>query len=152
MSRLLQRLNVLAIWLLSGVLASVLAARIWPLAGQFARAGATDDERAWPKTLQVYPSHGVDPVTLIRIMKDGKQVGPERYTVPHIAGDGFQNVDAVKEWLRDVSFTLKSQTSKSIVSLGDCRRVFCTSHRPRVHLCSRTVVRCPSSLVRWWVP
>jgi len=118
MSKLLQRLNVLAICLLGGALASVVVARIWPQTGLPARADGPDAEWTWPKTLQVYPSHSGDPVKLIRIMKDGKEVVPRTYTIPRITGDGFQNVDAVKEWLRDASFTLKSQTSKDIVSVG----------------------------------
>ena len=72
----------------------------------------------WPKTLQVYPSHPGDPVKLVRVMKDGKEVVPGTYRMPQVAGDRFQDVEAVKEWLRDASFILKSQTSKNIVSVG----------------------------------
>jgi hypothetical protein len=38
--------------------------------------------------------------------------------MPQIAENWFQSVDAFKEWSRDVPFTLKSQTSKNIVSVG----------------------------------
>jgi hypothetical protein len=72
----------------------------------------------WPKTLQVYPAHPGDPVKLVRIMRDGKEVVPGAYTMPQIAGDLLQDVDAVKKWLIDASFALKSQTSKMIVSVG----------------------------------
>jgi len=78
MLKALQRLNVLAIWLLGGLLASVLVARIWPEVRAFARGGGTDDEWAWPNTLQVYPSHPGDPVKLVRIMKGGTEVIQER--------------------------------------------------------------------------
>lgn len=118
MSRVLERLNVLAIFVLGGVLASVLLAQIPPGTRPSARGVAADDVGVWPKTLQVYPSHSGDPVRLVRIMKDGKEVVPGTYRMPEIAGDMFQNEDAFKEWLRDASFTFKSQTSKSIVSVG----------------------------------
>lgn len=118
MSRVLQRLNVLAIWLLGGVLASVLVARIWPTGRPLAQASAPDNKWAWPLTLQVYPAHPGDPVMLVRITKDGKEVVPGRYRMPQIVGDGFQDVDAVKEWLRDASFALKNQSSKNVVSVG----------------------------------
>lgn len=73
---------------------------------------------SWPETLQVYPSHPGDPVKLVRILKDGKELVPGTYRMPQIAGDAGQTVDAVKGWLDAASFTLKSQTSKNIVSIG----------------------------------
>ena len=119
MSKLLQRLNVLAICLLGSVLASVLAIQVWPGVRLLARSGAGDDPWAWwPKTLQVYPSHPSDPVKLVRIIKDEKELLPGVYKMPQIAGDGLQNGHAVKEWLKDASFTLRSQTARNIVSVG----------------------------------
>lgn len=118
MSTVLQRLNLLAVWLLGGVLASVLVVRAWPQARSLAGIGADDDPWAWPNTLQVYPAHAGDPVRLVKITKDGKQLVPGTYRMPKIAGEGLENGDAIMEWLRDASFTLKSQTSKSIVSVG----------------------------------
>jgi len=41
-----------------------------------------------------------------------------KYKMPQIAGDASQIVAAVKDWLSDVSFTLKSQTSKNIAALS----------------------------------
>jgi len=38
--------------------------------------------------------------------------------MPQIAGNTFENVKAVQDWLRDVSFTLKSEAAKGIVSVG----------------------------------
>ena len=38
--------------------------------------------------------------------------------MPEITGEGLRNGDALKEWLKDASFTLKSQTPKNIVSVG----------------------------------
>lgn len=118
MSRLLQHLNVLAICLLGGVLASLLVAQIRPGPRPSAKAQAVENEWVWPKTLQVYPAHPGDPVRLIRIMKDGKEVVPGTYRMPQVAGDWVQTRDAFNEWLKDASFTLKSQTSKNIVSVG----------------------------------
>jgi len=122
MSKLLERLNVLAICLLGGVLASALVAQVLPgvrpPAGSVAESEMYEREWAWPKTLQVYPSHPGDPVKLVRIMKDGKEIVPGTYRMPEIAGDDSHQVDAVKDWLKDASFTLRSQTSKNIVSVG----------------------------------
>jgi hypothetical protein len=118
MSKLLERLNVVAICLLGGVLASVLAVQVWPGVRLLAGVGTGDDPRVWPKTLQVYPAHPGDPVRLIRITKGGKEVLPGTYAMPEITGKGLRNGDALKEWLKDASFTLKSQTSKNIVSVG----------------------------------
>ena len=72
----------------------------------------------WPKTLQVYPAHPGDPVKLVRIMKAGKEVVPGTYRMPQIAGDIPQELDGVKEWLKDASFILKSQAAKNTVSVG----------------------------------
>ena len=117
MSRLLQLLNVLAVCLLSGVLAPMLVAQT--------QAGSRSPERfprpdlePWPETLQVYPAHAGDPVEVVRIMKDGNELVPGTYRMPQIAGDPGQAVDAVKGWLGAASFTLKSQSSKNIVSIG----------------------------------
>jgi hypothetical protein len=120
MSGLFHRLNMLAIWLLGGVLASVLVVRVWPAGRALARAGAPDeeDEWTWPKTLEVYPPHPGDPVKLVRITEDGNEVVPGKYRMPQIAGSVGHSLDAVKGWLSDASFTLKSQTSKNIVSVG----------------------------------
>ncbi|HEV2495870.1 MAG TPA: hypothetical protein VG204_22800 [Terriglobia bacterium] len=43
---------------------------------------------------------------------------PGTYRLPQITGDEFENVDVVKEWLKSASFTLRSQVSKNIVSVG----------------------------------
>ncbi len=118
MSKLLQHLNMLAICLLGGVLASVLLAQIRPGTLPSARAVAAEDEWVWPKTLQVYPAHPGDPLKLVKVTKAGKELLPGVYRIPEIAGDFWQNLDAVKGWLTDISFTLKSQTSKNIVSAG----------------------------------
>jgi hypothetical protein len=120
MLRLLQRLNVLAICLLGGVLASVMVAQVLPKARPLSRPGPTkdEDEWTWPTTLQVYPSHPADPVRLVRITKGGEELVPGTYRMPHIAGASSENTEAVKEWLRDVSFILKSETPKNIVSIG----------------------------------
>jgi len=118
MSRLLQHLNVIAICLLGGVLASLLLAQVRPGARPSARPDKAEVEGVWPKTLRVYPAHQGDPVKLVRIMKDGKEVVPGTYTMPQIAADAHQDAEAVKEWLRDVSFTLKSEASKTIASAG----------------------------------
>jgi len=118
MSKLIDRLSVIAIWLLGSVLASVLLARVWPGVRLLARGGAPDDEGVWPKTLGVYPSHPADPVKLVRITEDGNEVVPGRYRIPQIAGSLGQSLDAVHDWLNHASFTLRSQTSKNIVSVG----------------------------------
>ncbi|MBZ5670301.1 MAG: hypothetical protein LAO04_11295 [Acidobacteriia bacterium] len=122
MWKVLQRLNVLAICLLGGVLAAVLVAQIWPRVRALAQADPRDDEwtgqSTWPRTLQVYPAHEGDPVKLVKITKAGQELVPGKYELPQIAGDTSQNVDAAKDWLSDVSFTLKSQTPKNIVSVG----------------------------------
>jgi hypothetical protein len=118
MSGALQRLNLLALSVLAAVLGCVLAAQTWPAVAQLARVRLPENPWDWPKTLEVYPSHPGDPVKLVRIMEDGNEVVPGAYTMPEIAGDGSQTVDAVNEWLKDASFTLKSQSSKNIVSVG----------------------------------
>ncbi len=51
-------------------------------------------------------------------MKGPEEVVPGKCRMPEIAGDEDQNSDAFKDWLRDASFTLRSQTSKNIVSVG----------------------------------
>lgn len=122
MPKIMERLNLLATLFLGGVLASVVVAqdlpKTRPPAGSVAEAEMYEREWAWPKTLQVYPSHPGDPVKLVRIMKGGNEIVPGSYKMPEIAGDVFQNADAVKDWLKDASFTLSSQASKNIVSVG----------------------------------
>lgn len=118
MSSVLQRLILIATCLLSGMLTTVLMAQIRPAGRPLAKSGAQDNDWTWPLTLQVYPAHSGDPVELVRITKDGNEVVPGTYRMPQIAGDGSQDVAAVDEWLRDTSFTLKSQTLKNIVSVG----------------------------------
>jgi hypothetical protein len=124
MSRVLQRLNVLATCLLGGVLGAVLVVQIWPQVRALAQgpmsaqAAKEEAEFTWPKTLQVTPAHAGDPVELVRIAKGGEELVPGKYKLPQIAGNNFDNVKAVEEWVRDVSFTLKSHASKGVVSLG----------------------------------
>jgi len=118
MSRPLDRLNVLAIWLLGGVLAPVLLAQNQSGTRSLTRVEQEEQEWVWPAPLEVYPAHPGDPVKLVRTMKDGKELVPGTYGIPQIAGTDDEDVDAVKEWLHDASFILKSQTSKNIVSVG----------------------------------
>jgi hypothetical protein len=124
MSRILQRLNVLAICLLGGVLGAVLAVQLWPRARALAQARPTapdareEAELRWPETLTLCPAQSGDPVKLVKVTKAGLQLQPGKYELPKIAGDDFQNPRAVQQWLRDVTFTLKSDASKSIVSVG----------------------------------
>jgi hypothetical protein len=118
MSRALQRLNLLALSVLAAVLGCVLVAQTWPGVAQLARVRPPENKWDWPETLQVYPSHPGDPVKLVRIMKDGEEVVPGTYRMPEIAGDGSQAVDAVNDWLKDASFVLRSQTPKTIISVG----------------------------------
>lgn len=117
MSRLLQLLNVLAVCLLGGVFAPFLVAQTQAGSRSPERFPPEDPERR-PNTLEVYPSHAGDPAELVRIMKDGQEVVPGSYALPQIAGNIFQDTDAVKNWLNGVSFTLKSRASKTIVSVG----------------------------------
>ncbi len=119
MPRVLQRLSVLLICLLGGMLGAFLVVQIWPRGRALAQAGMTEQvakaeaEWRWPKTLQVCPAHSGDPVKLVNVTKAGEELLPGKYEIPQIAGDG---VDAVKDWLSDVTFTLKSQTSKNIAA------------------------------------
>jgi len=124
MSSILQRLNVLAICLLGTVLCGVLVIQVWPRARALAQARPTaqdakeEAEWTWPKTLQVPSAHSGDPVKLIKVTKAGLQLQPGKYQLPKIAGDTLELSDPVHQWLRDVTFTLKSEASKSIVSVG----------------------------------
>jgi hypothetical protein len=120
MSKLVDRLSVIAIWLLGAVLASVLVARIWPEVRLLARGGAPndDDEWTWPKTLQVYPSHPGDPVRLVRITKDGDEVTPGKYRIPPMEGGTFSGPNPLDDWLRDASFVVRNQSTRNIVCVG----------------------------------
>ncbi len=118
MSKVLHRLNTLAICLLGGVLGAVLVAQVWPRSRALAQAGEAYDERQWPQTLQVYPSHPADPVKLVKIMKAGEELVPGEYEMPKVAGDTIENSDASRAWAKDLSFIVESQTSKNIVSVG----------------------------------
>ncbi len=119
-SRVLQRLNALAICLLAGALASVLVAQVLPRSRPPAPPGWTkwDAEWTWPKTLQVCPSEPGDPVKLVRILKDGKEIVPGTYQMPEASGDHFLNPNPVDDWLKDMSFVVENDTSKNIVSVG----------------------------------
>jgi hypothetical protein len=118
--KVLRRLNVLAICLLGGVLASVLVAQVVPrarpIAGQ--RVPREEDEWPWPQTLRVYPSHPGDPVKLIGITKDGKEVEPGTYRIPVMADDTFGGPNPFDRWLQDVSFVVTSETPRKIVCIG----------------------------------
>lgn len=119
MSQVLGRLNVLATWLLGGVIASVLVVQAWPEVRALAGIGQDEAQWTWPKTLQVYPAYPGDPVRLVRITKNGTELVPGSYTMPQITGDDIFTVhDAVKEWAKDLSFTVKSRAAKKIVSVG----------------------------------
>jgi hypothetical protein len=121
MSKALQTLNLIAIGLLGTVLGCVLVAQTWPRDAKPGCAPEPDSrlqQAEWPKTLQVYPFHRGDPVELLRILKDGEEVVPGTYRLPAIAGDGSQTVDAVNDWLKDVSFVLRNQAPKAIISVG----------------------------------
>jgi hypothetical protein len=116
MSKLLQRLNVVAIGSLACALTAVLTVQLWPRVRLLAGFGVDDDPWAGPKTLQVCASHPGDPVRLVKITKAGKEVVPGQYRIPQIKGRSLDNGKALLEWLTDVSFTLRNQSSKSIVS------------------------------------
>jgi len=124
MSGILRRLNVLAICLLGGVLGAVLVVEVWPRARALAQVRPTaqdakeEAELRWPETLQVYPAHSGDPIKLVKVTKAGLQLQPGKYQLPKIAGDDFETPRAVQQWLGDLAFTLKSEASKSIVSVG----------------------------------
>jgi hypothetical protein len=119
MSKVLQRLNVLAICLLGGVLATVVLAQIRPGPRPSTRVDELmEKDWTWPKTLQVHPADDGDPVELVRILIDGQEAVPGAYIMPAIAGDNSHVMDAVQQWSKRVSFALKSQTTKNIVSVG----------------------------------
>ena len=118
MLKALQRLSVLAIWLLGGVLAAGLAAQISPRGRAPAQDEWSGDAWPWPQTLQVYPANPGDPVKLVRIMKDGKEVFPGTYIRPEMSEDYSSSSNPVEDWLRDASFVLKNQTWKTIVCVG----------------------------------
>lgn len=128
MSRPLQRLNVLAICLMGGVLGAVLILQIWPRGRALAQAGTArdqprlpktlQDEWRWAKTLQVYPAHPGDPVKLVRIIKAGQEIEPAKYNLPDISGDHFMTPDPMDDWLKGTSFVLENQSSKTIVCVG----------------------------------
>ena len=112
----ISRLSLPAACLLAGVLASVLA-------GQ-ARHADEEKEWEWSNILEVYPFHSGDPVRLVKIVKGGKELQFGAYGLPQMAGNEREhegepdNVGRVKEWLKDSSFVLKSQTLKTVVSVG----------------------------------
>src|SRR5208337_3683313 len=118
MSRLIPRLNVLAICLLVGVLGCVLVAQVRPQPPATARAQAKVNDWEWPKTLEVCPSRPGDPVMLVKITKDGQEVVPGTYILPEISGDHFSNPNPQDDWLKDTAFVIRNQTSKNIVSVG----------------------------------
>jgi len=120
MSKLLQRLNLLATCVLGGVLASLLVAQIRPGAPAPARARAPLDEKQWPwpETLQVYPSHPGDPVKLVRIVKTGKEIVPGTYRIALMAADQFSGPNPLDDWLRDASFVVRNEASRNIVCVG----------------------------------
>ena len=124
MSKVLERLNVLAICLLGGVIGIALLVQFWPRVRALAQSrmpehvAKEEAEWTWPKTLRVCPAHAGDPVKLIKITKGGVPLEPGKYELPRIAGDDFENPHAVLRWLGDVAFTLRSEAPKNIVSVG----------------------------------
>lgn len=118
MSKLLERLNSVAICLLGGALASALVLRAWPQVR--AGAGAEASEIAWPmpETLQVYPAHPGDPVTLVGITKSGSEVELGKYRAPLLEADYFSGPNPFDDWLKDASFVVRNQTSRNIVCVG----------------------------------
>ena len=115
MTKLLQRLNIVAICLLGGVLASVVVAQIKPGVHPTAQAASPDEEGVWPRTLQVSPSERGDPVRLVRILKGDKEIVPGTYMMPE-ASSPYPN--PLDDWLKDMSFVLENDSSKNIVSVG----------------------------------
>ena len=110
------RLNLPAACLLVCVLGAVLVAQTWPHGQALAQAGTKEEDGwTWPKTLQVYPAQPGDPVNLVKVTKEGEELVPGKYELPQLAGDG---VDPVKDWLSDVSFTLKSQAPRNIAAVS----------------------------------
>lgn len=118
MVKLIARLNLFAICLLAGVLASVLAVRVWPQVRAVAGLGVGEDETAWPRTLQVHPAHPGDPATLVRIIKEGNEVVPGKYVIPRMEGTIFSGPNPLDDWLKDASFVVRNQTSRNIVCVG----------------------------------
>jgi hypothetical protein len=119
MFKSIPRLKLAGICIVVGALGRVLIAQVPPQAPTAGRAGANVGQPwEWPKTLEVYPSHPGDPIRLVRIMKGGKELKPGTDPVPDIAGDLLEGGDAVREWLKDVSFVLRNQGTKNIVSVG----------------------------------
>jgi hypothetical protein len=51
-------------------------------------------------------------------MIGGTEAVPGTYRMPEIAGDHSHVVDAVRAWLKEASFVLKSQTTNNIVAVG----------------------------------
>jgi hypothetical protein len=82
------------------------------------QATREEAELRWPETLTLCPALARDPVKLLKVFKAGLQLQPGKFELPKIAGDDFETPRAVQQWLRDVAFTLKSEASKSIVSVG----------------------------------
>ncbi|MGD0224574.1 MAG: hypothetical protein ABSF71_19765 [Terriglobia bacterium] len=121
MCKLIPRLNLVAICLLAGVLAAVLvrvlAAQMRPQSAAVA-ALAKEHDWVWSKTLQVCPTQRGDPVKLVRIIKDGKEVVPGVYPLPDIVGDHFLHPNPLDDWLKDTLLVVRNQSSKNIVSIG----------------------------------
>lgn len=118
MSRLLQALNLAAICLLGGVLASVLVVRARPQAHARALAEKSDISWPMPETLQLYPAHPGDPVKLVGITKGASQIELGKYRVPVLEADTFSGPNPFDDWLKDASFVVRNQTSTRIVSVG----------------------------------
>ena len=117
MSRLHQR-SELATYILGAALLQICACD--PAMAQ-STPRTEEAEWTWPKTLQLSPAHPGDPVKLVKITKGGEELLPGKYEMPQVDGDDWQQDDAVKklmDWLSDISFTLKSQTSKDIVAVS----------------------------------
>lgn len=64
-----------------------------------------------PRTVDIEPENLSDAVKIVRISEGGMEVLPGRFLEPYLPGKPFQAGD---NWLRDLSITLKNQTSKKI--------------------------------------
>ena len=74
---------------------------------------AADGPRA--RDVVIEPESPWDAVKILRITDAGQDILPGRYLSPYLPGKQFIAAD---DWEKDLSFTLKNRTSKTIVFLG----------------------------------